>query len=529
MVSAFRRRVLAAVALGVALPSLVLAALGVMLTLRIERSLLNDAVRYNSYLAQLVGESFENELQAHLQQEIQGAESTARAGLPVEDVRRALADAGPEFLGSHFVPFEDIGDYATWPIQGSVVFYAEGAGRHRAHEFYGLLLRDARGDLLGVGGWYVDRVAFLRDHFEHVLQDRLPANPRMYGGIELTRRTSIELLGPGNERVARVREPGDQRTARTEAMVGPFEGFSVKVAVTPDAPPAWTGRFLAFELVFIVGMAGVIVAAVWFGYRYTIRQLELAQMKAGFIGNVTHELKTPIAMVRLAVETLQMRRVQSPEDSAKFLGIIERETSRLTRLVESILDFARLEAGQATFRFEKVEVEPLVREAVETLKPRLDQLGFAVRVDVAPGLPRVRADAQAVSHCLLNLLDNAIKYSKDRREIAVSASPRDGGVALAVADRGIGIAPADRKRIFEKFVRIENGLVHDVRGAGLGLSLVDQIIRAHRGRVEVSSTPGEGSTFTLVLPSAEGVLAEAEAARDRSQHAGGAHGGAAAG
>ncbi len=144
MVSAFRRRVLAAVALGVALPSLVLAALGVMLTLRIERSLLNDAVRYNSYLAQLVGESFENELQAHLQQEIQGAESTARAGLPVEDVRRALADAGPEFLGSHFVPFEDIGDYATWPIQGSVVFYAEGAGRHRGHEFYGLLLRDAR-------------------------------------------------------------------------------------------------------------------------------------------------------------------------------------------------------------------------------------------------------------------------------------------------------------------------------------------------------------------------------------------------
>jgi two-component system phosphate regulon sensor histidine kinase PhoR len=115
----------------------------------------------------------------------------------------------------------------------------------------------------------------------------------------------------------------------------------------------------------------------------------------------------------------------------------------------------------------------------------------------------VRADSNALNHCLLNLLDNAIKYSRERREITISARAREGAVAVSVADQGIGIAPGDRKRIFEKFVRVENGLVHDVRGAGLGLSLVDQIIRAHHGRIEVESTPGQGSTFTLLLPLAE--------------------------
>jgi signal transduction histidine kinase len=109
-----------------------------------------------------------------------------------------------------------------------------------------------------------------------------------------------------------------------------------------------------------------------------------------------------------------------------------------------------------------------------------------------------------LQHCLLNLLDNALKYSRERREVRVAAAARDGAVTLAVTDRGIGIAPADQKQVFEKFVRVETGLVHDVKGAGLGLSLVHQIVRAHGGRVELVSNPGEGSTFTIVLPRAGG-------------------------
>jgi two-component system phosphate regulon sensor histidine kinase PhoR len=218
------------------------------------------------------------------------------------------------------------------------------------------------------------------------------------------------------------------------------------------------------------------------------------------VSNVTHELKTPVALIRLAVETLEMRRVKSPEETDRFLRTIGRETQRLGQLVDNILDFARLEAGQVTFRFGPVDLPALAQDVVETLRPRFDHLEFQVEVDVPEALPPARGDAMALTHCLLNLLDNAIKYSRDRREIRVTGASRDGMVAISVTDRGIGISPADRRRIFEKFVRLEDGLVHDVRGAGLGLSLVDQIMRAHGGRVEVVSTMGEGSTFTLVLP-----------------------------
>jgi len=151
-----------------------------------------------------------------------------------------------------------------------------------------------------------------------------------------------------------------------------------------------------------------------------------------------------------------------------------------------------------------------VREAVEHFRPRLDPLGFKVEVEIADDLPKVRGDERALSHCVLNLLDNAMKYSRARKELRVSAGARGGRVTVSVADRGIGISPRDQKRVFEKFVRLETGLVHDVKGAGLGLSLVEQIMRAHGGKVELVSTAGEGSTFTLVLPAAEGVV---EAAR----------------
>jgi two-component system, OmpR family, phosphate regulon sensor histidine kinase PhoR len=195
--------------------------------------------------------------------------------------------------------------------------------------------------------------------------------------------------------------------------------------------------------------------------------------------------------------------VRGPEDTAQFLGTISRETHRLEQLVNNILDFARLEAGKAIFRFEAVDVGRVVRSTLEAFSPRLEHQNFEVHVDLPGDLPRVRADATALSHSLLNLLDNAVKYSKERREIRVTAGTRDHSVWIAVADRGIGIAAEDRSRVFEKFVRLDNGLVHDVKGAGLGLTLVDQIMRAHGGRVEVESTPGEGSTFRLVVPVAE--------------------------
>jgi signal transduction histidine kinase len=257
---------------------------------------------------------------------------------------------------------------------------------------------------------------------------------------------------------------------------------------------------------------GIVVAAI-FGLRYAVRQIQLAQIKSAFVSNVTHELKTPIALIRLAVETLELRRVNTPQEYEMFIGTIGRETMRLSQLVDNILDFARLEAGKRTFQFETVDLLSVVRDALETFRLRLEHQGFKVVLDLPLSLPPVRGDAIALGHCLLNLLDNAVKYSKAHRELRITAEARDAEVRVSVIDRGIGIKPEDQKRVFEKFVRLETGLVHDVKGAGLGLSLVDQIVRAHDGRVEVESTPGEGSAFTIVLPVAGG----AEVARPESR------------
>ena len=501
-ISRTRRGALLAAALGVAVPAALLAVTGIYLTLRIATAVETDTRRYNSYIGQQVAEAFEQELLDHLRRAVAPAENAAREGAPRPVIEMALASGTQEFEGAHFVPLDDLNGVSLLVVESQPVIYAQGEGPRRGEYFTGVLLRGPAGQVMGAGGWWVRPAQFLRNHLDMVFHERMPQNPRLYGGIENTRNLSVEIFDPHQQRIGHVREPGPNATARVEPMSGPFENFSVRVGSTANAPAVWTGRFLALQLAFIALMGLAILGAAVFGYRYTVRQLELAQFKQAFVSNVTHELKTPVALIRLAVETLEMRRVKSAEETDRFLRTIGRETQRLGQLVDNILDFARLEAGQVTFKFAPVDMPGLVNEVLESLKPRLDHLEFKVENDVPETLPPVRGDAMALTHCLLNLIDNAIKYSRTRREIRIAGAAHDGTVSISVTDRGIGIAPADRRRIFEKFVRLEDGLVHDVRGAGLGLSLVDQVIRAHGGRVDVVSTVGEGSTFTLVLPGA---------------------------
>lgn len=500
------RRVLAVIGLGVAIPALFLAGLGVFLTLRIARAVEDESERYDSYMAIQVGESLEHALLAELSTRIEPAERVARRGGSQTEIVAALQGQTGEFIAPHFVPVDELNGASIVTVESQILFYSQGEGERQGQVFAGLLLRGVNGDVVGGGGWWMDPRDVLVRHLGEVSQGALPSDPRLYGGFEQTRKLSISVFDPSGEVLARVREPASLNTARVARLAGPFDGYQVRVAPAPGAPVVWVRRFVAAELTFIGVMGMVIMIATAFGVRYTVRQLELAQLKASFVSNITHELKTPIALIRLAVETLEMRRVKSPEETDQFLRTISRETLRLQQLVDNILDFARLEAGRRIFRFETVDLGQVVRETVENFRPRLEHHGFRVDVELPDDLPPVRGDAVALSHCVLNLLDNALKYSKQRREVRVAGSARpDGTVAIAVADRGIGIAPGDQRRIFEKFVRLDSGLVHDVKGTGLGLSLVDQIVRAHGGRVEVDSIPGEGSTFTLVLPSAGGV------------------------
>jgi signal transduction histidine kinase len=499
------RRVLVLVGLGVGIPAALLVTLGIFLTLRIARAIENESARYNLYMALQVGDAFEQELMDELRLAVASAENVARAGAQPPEVLatlRASAAGNRDFVAPHFVPTEELTGYSVLTVEAQLMIYAPNSDSSRF--FAGLLLRDPQGQVIGAGGYWHDPERYLHEHLQSVVQERLPSNQRLYGGIESTRRLSVQILGPTFAELARVRDPGPGSTSRMVPLSGPFERFLVRVTPTRSAPIALAARFVTVEVTFIALMGLAIVLATLFGLRVILRQVELAQMKAGFVSNVTHELKTPIALIRLSVETLELGRVRGPEDTAQFLGTISRETHRLEQLVNNILDFARLEAGKQIFKFEAVDAGRVVRNTLEAFSPRLEHQNFQVQVDLPEALPRVRADATALSHSLLNLLDNAVKYSKERREIRVTAGTRDHAVWIAVKDRGIGIAAEDRARVFEKFVRLDTGLVHEVKGAGLGLTLVDQIMRAHGGRVEVESTPGEGSEFRLVVPIAEG-------------------------
>ncbi len=513
--SRFSRRILTLVGLGVGMPAVLLAVLGVFLTLRISGEVARESLGYNDYIAQQVVQAFELELMTHVRSAGGVAENVARENGTLDEILQALRGGTTEFQGERFIPVELLDGCSLLIVEGQPLLYAAGSGARRGQFFIGTLLRDRDGQFQGAGGWWVDPGRFLREHMVDVVQERLPGNPRMYGGLEQTRRLSVQILGPGGRELGRVRVPYTQHTAASEAMSGPFEHFQVRVSPTESAPIVWTERFVILEITFIILMALAIIIASALVLRYTIRQLELAQLKSGFVSNVSHELKTPIALIRLAVETLEMGRVSNEADRDKFIATISRETLRLQRLVDNILDFARIEAGQKVLRFESLDVVQLVRETLESFKLRLEDQGFAVSTDLPDSLPVARADPTALSHCVLNLLDNAIKYSRDRREVKVSAALRAEFVAVSVTDRGIGISPADQKRIFEKFVRVETGLVHNVKGAGLGLSLVDQIMRAHGGRVEVSSVMGEGSTFTLLIPVARETRTPEATAQDR--------------
>jgi len=251
----------------------------------------------------------------------------------------------------------------------------------------------------------------------------------------------------------------------------------------------------AFALLLVV-----IVLGLGATYRVVRRESEMARLKSDFVANVSHDLKTPLSLIRMFAETLEMNRVPDEGTRREYYGVITRETERLTRLIDNVLDFSRIEGGRQRYDIVPTAVEPLVQEVLEAFRHPLAQQGFKVDVDIEPDLPELPLDAAALKQALANLVDNAVKYSGEHRRLRVSARRRGGEVALEVADDGIGIPAAETQRIFQKFYRVGRSETQGRRGSGVGLALVKHIVEAHRGHVSVESRPGAGSRFTLHLP-----------------------------
>jgi signal transduction histidine kinase len=253
----------------------------------------------------------------------------------------------------------------------------------------------------------------------------------------------------------------------------------------------------ALALLLVVIAAGLVAT-----YRLVRRESEIARLKSDFVANVSHDLKTPLALIRMFAETLEMDRVPDERRRREYYGVLTRESERLSRLIDNVLDFSRIESGRQRYEITTGLVEPIVHEVVESFRHPLHQQGFTLDVAIEPDLPDVPLDGDAMKQALANLVDNAMKYSGDRRHIRVAARRDGGGVAVEVADDGIGIPVSERERIFEKFYRIGRSETQGRRGTGVGLALVKHIVEAHRGRVTVDGRPGEGTRFTLHLPGA---------------------------
>ncbi len=250
------------------------------------------------------------------------------------------------------------------------------------------------------------------------------------------------------------------------------------------------------NLILLLSLDAVLIVAVILVFRNVKHEVQLAQNKADFVSNVSHEIRTPLALISMFAETLEMGRVGSEEKKQEYYSIITKETHRLSGIVNKILSFSQIDANKKNLVFRIVDINTEVNGILKTYDFHLRSKGFGYTF-IPGGEVSVQADGEAFAEAVINLIDNAMKYSPDKKFIEITSGIENEYGYVAVKDHGIGISKMDQKHIFDKFFRVSSGDLAKSLGTGLGLSLVKQLTEAQHGHVTVSSAPGKGSVFTL--------------------------------
>ena len=358
------------------------------------------------------------------------------------------------------------------------------------------------GRLLGTAGfvWDLDRLKREQGFFERVLTRDVLSNHEVFRGAIFQSPVVVILLDEKGEAFFTSTETAEFDFIAQRQFNRVLSFYQVGIQLSDDQFDAWVQSVTQTNLAIIAAMFLVVVVGVVFSLRYVAHEMELAELKSTLVSNVSHELKTPLALIRLFSETLEMGRVENPEKQKEFLRVIHKESDRLTHLIDNVLDLGRIEQGRKTYSKKSVNLSELVRTTLNAYRLQLEQSGFEHELNIEDGLPAIHADPDAITQALLNLLDNAVKYSQDEKWVRVELTRSDNEAVIQVLDRGIGISPREQSKIFDMFYRVEKGLVHSVKGSGLGLSLVKHIVDAHKGRVIIDSQPGRGSRFSIHLP-----------------------------
>ena len=275
--------------------------------------------------------------------------------------------------------------------------------------------------------------------------------------------------------------------------------------ITVSSPKPSTVEILGMRAPLVsIGFAllviGIITLGIFIIYRDIRREEELSKMKSEFISNVSHELKTPIAAIRMLADNLRESRIETEARRMEYYQLISKEGARLSHLIESILDFSRIEERRKAFRLERHDLSQIVIDTVCQFKSLVEERAQAISIDVTEALPEVLVDPDAIALAVFNLLDNAVKYSERATPIYVRVRRNNNSLCIEVEDHGVGISKMDQEKIFEKFYRVHDNEGKKSPGSGIGLTLVREIAQAHNGQVNVQSQLGVGSTFQLLLP-----------------------------
>jgi len=378
--------------------------------------------------------------------------------------------------------------FDNWAARGEKRLYQSGAV---------FLVGDSSDKSTTIGGFVFD-AEYLHDQFFPEMLDAVLSHQEEEG----EKNHVVIMVHPKNESTPLAASMGwDGGYPEVERnMEGAFPGLTLAIKLPGTTLAAMEQHFVRTSFLILGAISVLLAGGIILTHRNISREMALARLKSDFVSNVSHELRTPLSLIRLYAETLEMGRLKSQEKYQEYYCIIRKESERLTSLINNILDFSRIEAGRKEYDFRETDMRELVRNTLASYRFQIEQNGFAFEEKIAEDVPALRVDREAIARSLLNLVNNALKYSQDQKFIGVSLFRDNGSVKLEVVDHGIGIPVQEQHKIFEKFYRVGDPLVHNTKGSGLGLSLVRHIVQAHGGEVMVDSAPGRGSKFTIALP-----------------------------
>jgi Osmosensitive K+ channel histidine kinase len=453
------------------------------LSVHMEKSLDSIAAQYLAYAAEVTARRAD----ANVRNAMSGAwdewQESERAGSPTYHALRRWVEENDWIMSAIYVPDASPEDAIYVNEQNHSRSHV-----HMQHEFY---------TANGTVRYVYDRDRLLAHTIPAIKQEPMISATALPEGLALPAQTQIELI-PSTRSTGLVPTPDGY--AVFVHLAAPFEPAAIRASVRiKDLTAGWENHriismwlsFAAFSLLFVGTMLAV------GGVR---KESEAMKLRGALIANVSHELRTPLAMIRLGAETLKRGTKLAEADRAALQESILREVIHLNHLVENVLDVARLQRGSRQPALSSVYPDELVNGLLETYHSWIESKGFALEAEIDETIDEQMWDRDAVSRALLNLIDNAVKYSADDKRVGVKLRETGTHIEIAVEDHGIGIPSNEVKRIFEPYYRASFSDTQTRRGAGLGLTLVYQIMKSHGGSVELDSTPGEGSTFRLLFP-----------------------------